>query len=159
MSEPIQSIANNNYILHNIDAKKLYVQEPLFTANSGDAVYVGWRPDETVLYSGGTDSTATLSENISAFNYLRVELYNNGVDGSVRGIATFPVGRRGSYNFIGGILSNQLHLYGGALTADGTGISAISGYHQWFTPSTGIGTEYTNSKIEKVIGINRKENA
>ena len=54
MSEPIQSIAQNNYILHNIDAKKLYVQEPLFTANSGDAVYVGWRPDETVLWSGSS---------------------------------------------------------------------------------------------------------
>lgn len=35
MSE-IQSISQSNYILHNIDAKKLYVQEPLFTANSGD---------------------------------------------------------------------------------------------------------------------------
>ena len=45
MSEPIQSISQGNYILHNIDAKKLYVQEPLFTANSGDALYVGWRPD------------------------------------------------------------------------------------------------------------------
>ena len=65
MSEPIQSIAQNNYILHNIDAKKLYVQEPLFTANSGDAVYVGWRPDETVLWSGSSSTSAfniTLNE-------------------------------------------------------------------------------------------------
>jgi hypothetical protein len=71
MSE-INAIATNNFILHNIDAKKLYVQEPLFTANSGDAVYVGWRPDETVLWTNtGSKWTSctgfTLSEPISGF--------------------------------------------------------------------------------------------
>lgn len=72
MSEPIQSISNGNYILHNIDAKKLYVQEPLFTANSGDAVYVGWRPDETVLYSGTAGTSLTLSENPKHFERIKV---------------------------------------------------------------------------------------
>lgn len=74
MSEPIQSIAQNNYILHNIDAKKLYVQEPLFTANSGDAVYVGWRPDETVLWSGNStvlNNTFNLSEPYTNFEKIR----------------------------------------------------------------------------------------
>lgn len=80
MSEPIQSIAQNNYILHNIDAKKLYVQEPLFTANSGDAVYVGWRPDETVLYSGSLpslESNITLSETWNNFEYVDFSLGSN----------------------------------------------------------------------------------
>ena len=76
MSEPIQSIAQNNYILHNIDAKKLYVQEPLFTANSGDAVYVGWRPDETVIFSGNRNITATgqlnTTEAPSAFEKIEI---------------------------------------------------------------------------------------
>lgn len=70
----IQSIANNNYVLHNIDAKKLYVQEPLFTANSGDAVYVGWRPDETVLWSGDStvlNQTFNLSEPFTNFKKIR----------------------------------------------------------------------------------------
>jgi len=74
MSE-INAIATNNYILHNIDAKKLYVQEPLFTANSGDAVYVGWRPDETVLYSGAYANSITsvsLSEPTTNFNTIKV---------------------------------------------------------------------------------------
>ena len=69
----IQTISQGNYILHNIDAKKLYVQEPLFTANSGDAVYVDWRPYETVPYSGHISDDASptaysLSEPISVFD-------------------------------------------------------------------------------------------
>ena len=80
MSEPIQSIAQNNYILHNIDAKKLYVQEPLFTANSGDAVYVGWRPDETVLYSGQATGNLTLSDN--PLNYERLLVTFNASTGN-----------------------------------------------------------------------------
>lgn len=75
MSNEIQSISQSNYVLHNIDAKKLYVQEPLFTANSGDAVYVGWRPDETVLYSGAYNSTVSsisLSEPTTNFETIKV---------------------------------------------------------------------------------------
>lgn len=72
----IQSISQGNYILHNIDAKKLYVQEPLFTANSGDAVYVGWRPDETVLYSGTGTSAVTLSEPYT--NFESIKIYHGG---------------------------------------------------------------------------------
>lgn len=74
MSENIQAISQGNYILHNIDAKKLYVQEPLFTANSGDAVYVGWRPDETVLWSGNStvlNNTFNLSEPYTNFEKIR----------------------------------------------------------------------------------------
>lgn len=72
MSE-INAIATNNYILHNIDAKKLYVQEPLFTANSGDAVYVGWRPDETVLWSGTANAGEfTLNETYKNFEKIGI---------------------------------------------------------------------------------------
>lgn len=159
MSE-IQSISQSNYILHNIDAKKLYVQEPLFTANSGDAVYVGWRPDETVLYSGFNDlSAVTLSDSVSNYQYIRTELYNAGVDSNVIGTCLFPSDKKGSYCFEGGIISNILHIYGGNIITNGTGLSAVNGYHQWFTSTTGVGTEYTSSKICKVVGINRKENA
>ena len=79
----IQSISQNNYILHNIDAKKLYVQEPLFTANSGDAVYVGWRPDETVLWSGtGTNPvyvSGTFNEN--PWNFSSLKFYQCNLHG------------------------------------------------------------------------------
>ena len=82
MSENIQAISQGNYILHNIDAKKLYVQEPLFTANSGDAVYVGWRPDETVLWSG-INSTGNLSESIENFNEIKVNyITDDGIQGT-----------------------------------------------------------------------------
>ena len=82
MSDPIQSISQSNYVLHNIDAKKLYVQEPLFTANSGDAVYVGWRPDETVLFlhssvpMSPTGTVYQMSEPITHFERIKVEYWN-----------------------------------------------------------------------------------
>ena len=83
MSDEIQAIANNNYILHNIDAKKLYVQEPLFTANSGDAVYVGWRPDETVLWEGSVivstaQNVLNLSESLNNFETFKI--YDKSID-------------------------------------------------------------------------------
>jgi hypothetical protein len=75
MSEPIQAIATNNFILHNIDAKKLYVQEPLFTANSGDAVYVGWRPDETVLWEGTCKANSSVNLSESYKNFEKIKIY------------------------------------------------------------------------------------
>lgn len=153
MSEPIQSIAQNNYILHNIDAKKLYVQEPLFTANSGDAVYVGWRPDETVLWSGtlASGATATLSENISAFDKIAFVGYShngsnyvangesnvNGNSISLVGLTYLP----GEVDFVECRISNT------TLTCDGTIV---------LSPTQG---NKLNGYITKVVGINRKENA
>ena len=97
MSE-INAIATNNYILHNIDAKKLYVQEPLFTANSGDAVYVGWRPDETVLWEGNGTSVGTKTQDFnlseSYKNFEQTEIWwGNQIGSSPRGtvIMRYPV--------------------------------------------------------------------
>lgn len=155
---------NDRYILSNLTSQKLYAQSPLTTGMSGTSAYIGIEPsaqyNETVLYSGFSGLTAvTLSDSVSNYQYIRTELYNDGVDSNVIGTCLFPSDKKGAYCFEGGIISNQLHIYGGQIVTNGTSLSSTNGYHQWFTPSTGIGTEYTNSKICKVVGINRKENA
>ena len=172
MSEPIQSIAQNNYILHNIDAKKLYVQEPLFTANSGDAVYVGWRPDETVLYDNPTNhnvaTTAEFVMNESLWNFHRAFIefdnmeftdqpLNMEVDLDIsttgtsyytpmRNANTFPTLNIPFANFYINSVGNIKYTNRGLL------------YGTW----TNIGTTTGDSRgyrVRKVIGINRKENA
>ena len=163
MSE-INAIATNNFILHNIDAKKLYVQEPLFTANSGDAVYVGWRPDETVLYSGhisaGAAPTAySLSEPISSFNSYRVYwLWNQGTDcagevseffwdedrPTMNNFTLFSVNRFNNTNF---------SAWG--LFEVASNLKDIT--YTFSQQNTDTSNKYI--KIKKIIGINRKENA
>ena len=172
MSEPIQSIAQNNYILHNIDAKKLYVQEPLFTANSGDAVYVGWRPDETVLYSGNSNiTTGALSEPATNFNYLRVSFAEKAAGAAYPGgqlvsdldineclagnnISSACAGL--SYHELGTSVDLGLRIGIFYLTSPTT----FSSYHvEKQANSTAAAGNIGNMWVSKVIGINRKENA
>ena len=163
MSE-IQSIAQNNYILHNIDAKKLYVQEPLFTANSGDAVYVGWRPDETVLWSGNTYS-GTCNEDVSGFERIKaycrddgfkstcIEIYdpeNCHEGGNTYSISTTANNENGLRTFQLKFTGNDFVLYGSQQSI-GTNRTI-----NWVDkPSTNNGYTF----VQKIIGINRKENA
>ena len=165
MSEPIQSIAQNNYILHNIDAKKLYVQEPLFTANSGDAVYVGWRPDETVLYSGnafrvsnGTTFNVTtgLSENVSAFEAIKFKMDGGGIDTSE--ITCTPVSN--------GVVFNKIFVYNGgwvgisgAITGNGMSANIGGGNGSNAASCHTAGNWWDFVRVVQIVGINRKENA
>lgn len=161
MSDPIQSISQSNYILHNIDAKKLYVQEPLFTANSGDAVYVGWRPDETVLWSGNaTTATQTLAEDITAFDEIKVygQSHNNYPWISncwITGDVIYGVGAQMWWN-------NPAELDISRFCLSGNKIVPNKGSWYAFPTSntTGAvtGDNNQNSYVCKVIGINRKEN-
>ena len=169
MSEPIQSISQGNYILHNIDAKKLYVQEPLFTANSGDAVYVGWRPDETVLWEGtdpldqsclvnGTRETATLSEPLSSFDRIRIYAVWNPWIGNFTGCNTFEYpGTNTKGGYIMNDCTNQGFIAGGSWSANETTFRLVkhwqANYPAAKETSDGLGG------IFKVVGINRKENA
>ena len=165
MSEPIQSISQGNYILHNIDAKKLYVQEPLFTANSGDAVYVGWRPDETVLWEGTMSASgvsASYSEPALNFEYLRFIGSTNDsppTNAFIIETPTYPISA-----------STQGVTYGSTMFAANWGLKAISmkSSDTEFTKYVEREMSYTNTawsnyechyNIYKVIGINRKENA
>lgn len=164
MSEPIQSIAQNNYILHNIDAKKLYVQEPLFTANSGDAVYVGWRPDETVLYSGAAVSNCTLTEPITNFNSVKYLLY--GIEDSNRTRMWFECDTTSdTWNIQYSDGTNYAYTQLVQLSSTDTTLSAVR-YKEInygpFNSTAGSIIQATGAYpaiIKAVVGINRKENA
>lgn len=163
MSEPIQAISQGNYILHNIDAKKLYVQEPLFTANSGDAVYVGWRPDETVLFQNGTTTTATaltLSEDYTNFERLRIQ-YEIWPEGDYRlaleEVSTDSPYFTVSHDFMNTNYQNSFYHFCYALSAENSSIKLNKAYFQQLGTSTV--NAVTSMKIQKIIGINRKENA
>ena len=168
MSE-IQSIAQNNYILHNIDAKKLYVQEPLFTANSGDAVYVGWRPDETVLWeNNGSFSakglTAGFSEPASSFERL---VFVCGTDIQNYNCVQVEYHPGSACLNWTEFYSNTFRYWTTQLNLDENGMTAGAGYIVgWNYPNgTAFGKvgntdwEHCYKGIHKVIGINRKENA
>ena len=178
MSEQIQAISQGNYILHNIDAKKLYVQEPLFTANSGDAVYVGWRPDETVLYSNltgrpvATGQYFDLSESPLNFEYIEVYLNGSSPSGSyniANGYEKIPYIQMKTSNglefhkeFVGSVAGETSTVYD-----MGCGYSGTSGtrWTKWYGYSYNVAskiTDFDNNRhlnIWQVIGINRKENA
>ena len=172
MSEPIQSIAQNNYILHNIDAKKLYVQEPLFTANSGDAVYVGWRPDETVLWDGngtgaGYNTEISLSAPTSAFE--TVKFYWAGENGSTA--TTYRINEFAITDTkalpLDGLwqrYSDGKFNFGGCTVSANSDLTKYKIDHNYrYNVSTAvidIGRDQSNfAYIHKIVGINRKENA
>ena len=163
MSEPIQSIAQNNYILHNIDAKKLYVQEPLFTANSGDAVYVGWRPDETVLWSGASTNTAfNLSEPITNFEYIM--LTNNVLPAPAVTVKVEP-SHSAKFGYARSWMSddNTCHYRFYSVTST-DGKNFVNRYTRGIDYTTAMAESHgggSNWHLENtmIIGINRKENA
>ena len=161
MSE-IQSIATNNFILHNIDAKKLYVQEPLFTANSGDAVYVGWRPDETVLWEGAptaSTNTITVSENFSAFE--KIDIYWRSYERRyvttifAESDTALPIAVGNVFVLTNGNYEKSMTLWN---TSNGTTYTWASTIHGSFTDTQ---SNSWNSAVVplKIVGVNRKENA
>jgi hypothetical protein len=161
MSE-INAIATNNFILHNIDAKKLYVQEPLFTANSGDAVYVGWRPDETVLWSGNLSSKNTEITLLDSLkNYNSYKIYGYNTENKYGVVSEFTYNSAGPNWFS---ITNTRIQDNGYLTIYGSYVSANTDWNKLnitymsnkycisggLTHSTGYGVGIT-----KIVGINR----
>lgn len=171
MSENIQAISQGNYVLHNIDAKKLYVQEPLFTANSGDAVYVGWRPDETVLFDNNKVGTSAVSLSESRANFEELKLYvgynggYNTLDGAIT--ITIPSDVSASWlNFTYGAGGSNAYYAAARLLWDSDTSFTITHGTSILKPvsTTAVNgiTAYNagcQNCISKVIGINRKENA
>ena len=165
------AIWNNNYLLSNLDAQKLYAQSPLTTGVSGSSAYIGIEPsaryNETVLFSGGTTATksATLVEPITNFNKIGV-LYGDDHYGHryIEADTDYPfVKWITNYAFDGwNTTTTAIGLRELAWSADADKIYAVGGW-QKSTVLTATGGWYagqsgTYGGIIKVIGINRKEN-
>lgn len=166
MSE-IQSIAQNNYILHNIDAKKLYVQEPLFTANSGDAVYVGWNNEATLFSNSagvaGSNFPVTVSEPFSAFESVKFEweMWN---EGDYNKALTEVIPKNNKFvldSFYWNTQNNNLFYFAYPFVLNDLSLSfsADGKYKNLGTTATTANAGRAAFKLYGITGINRKENA
>ena len=156
MSEPIQSIANGNYILQGTVATSAGIVGDGTTQNP-------LRSDETVLFSGNfTTKSCTLSESPLNFESVKFYLVDDGGHTSW-----------GSTEIISNLLNNCSAENGKCIAGcavpwnEGFRIMTVSatsannyrnwdscGYQWWGNGGGQIGTGYLN--ILKVVGINRK---
>ena len=167
-----ESIWNNNYLLSNLDAQKLYAQSPLTTGVSGTSAYIGLEPsaryNETVLWSGTPTSAITASESFT--NFERVDLYiAHSVygPGQIINLDFNNMGNTGYFaicrprgtnalniaciRFSASNLTNEIHTTNSKCVAFGS-----------WSNTTATGAAIVNeaedlNSIYKVIGINRKE--
>ena len=165
MSEPIQSIAQNNYLLSNLNAQKLYAQSPLTTGVSGTSAYIGLEPsaryNETVLWSGdqvGSAFTITASEPPTNFQYIYVLGHTN--DTVPNQFNFFSDTHQLSITTAMQLSDYQFTTWGEKLMnicikSNGEINPEVTKERKWDTTSyTGMNT----FGIYKVVGINRKEN-
>ena len=157
-----ESIWNNNYLLSNLDAQKLYAQSPLTTGVSGSSAYIGLEPsaryNETVLWSGSNNSTFTLNSPASAYEFIDVEytlqyqdkIYCKRFYGESLRIGLFDAecGDRGIWMRCNEYLSNNYLTYN--VTQPGPWTCGIT--------TNGVEVQSANQMtVKKIVGINRKE--
>lgn len=171
MSEPIQSIAQNNYILSNMAAKDLYVQSPLTTGMSGTSAYIGIEPsaqyNETVLWENTEDKLTrdlswpqTLSESISSFT--RVKFLYAGDGPYNPQWFEFDVNSNNSYTLTQSYTpqNHDYMFYRNAIfSLNGTSFNNETNYTLNYYGTTAM-SDHNNvgyNKVSKIIGINRKQ--
>lgn len=170
----IQTISQGNYILSNIAAADLYVQEPLYTGQSGSSAYIGWN-NETVLYENysgrptATGSYIDLSESPLNFDY--VEVYLNGSTPSgntniANGYEKIPnqqLAALGSQEFVKAFVASVGNT--GTIYEMGCGYSGTSGtrWTKWYGYAKNVTStaaelgNATHLNIWKVVGVGRKQ--
>lgn len=167
MSEPIQSIAQNNYIL----ATQQEVSHDNTLSGNGTVDSPLGLSNETLLYSGtSVISTGTLNEDWRNFEYIRVCFAEQAAlsDQAYRGgqlVADLDVQQcLNGYNNRSACMAMSLH----DLTTNYpiglrvgicymTGPTTFSSYHvEKSTNSTATANNINNMWVSKVIGINRK---
>lgn len=167
MSEPIQSIAQNNYILQGTVATSAGIVGDGSTQNP-------LRADETVLWENSTsgvyNDTITLNEPFSRFNKIGIEVTDiYGWGGKSEQFDTLNLaGNRTknfscSYSFVVAGSPNKHYIRGCQLSfANNEFISGkVISFETTLTPNTTIDcfTGGSGPRLVKVIGINRINNA
>lgn len=160
-------IYNNNYLLSNLDAQKLYAQSPLTTGVSGSSAYIGIEPsaryNETVLWEGSANITATTSYNTSesVANFDRIAIYGEAWNswspvkwGEICASGLMQASLDTSYLGSNGgairFVQIMFNFTNSGFTIPNCQLFSITG------TGTVAGTP-SNTVIRKVIGINRKE--
>ena len=167
------AIWNNNYLLSNLDAQKLYAQSPLTTGVSGTSAYIGIEPsaryNETVLWSSNTvQSAANLSEPMTAFDYVKVYYADDFTDtGRYHTVVQLdpnfgahmwqPIGGLGEANCWVGVTYLSAN-------DDYTTICVpkvkLFNYGSWTSTATSMTKVTTGANVSvlyKVVGVNKKE--
>ena len=168
-----ESIWNNNYLLSNLDAQKLYAQSPLTTGVSGTSAWIGLEPsaryNETVLFqTSSVDDTkwnVTLSEDIGNFERIKILARRNNnstiinldcpnvyeddtsaISGNKKMITcdSDMGGNEYKYFTVFSLSGNKYTEYSARLMAYGSAPNAWQTTNFWLHPT-------------KIIGINRKE--
>ena len=158
-------IYNNNYLLSNLDAQKLYAQSPLTTGVSGSSAYIGIEPsaryNETLLFENAAGSTAVaVSEPLSSFDYLLISGTNNQHFYTMGYYVPNNGFRFGCVQWTNTADANPLQIFGAYFTSnDGINYTPQGGHQIYFTKTgatIGGGNTKTNFPIYKIIGVNRK---
>lgn len=168
-------IYNNNYILSNLDAQKLYAQSPLTTGVSGTSAYIGIEPsaqyNETVLFDNGTSGTSAglLSENKTNFDYLKVYVGVGGGYNSLDGVSILnvPSDENVSATWLEYCFGGGTNAYMAAARLEWTSQNTFQ-INYGTSLQRPVGTTAVNGNtayndnvrkcVSRIIGINRKEN-
>ena len=169
-----ESIWNNNYLLSNLDAQKLYAQSPLTTGVSGSSAYIGIEPsaryNETVLFDQSANQNCSttaefqMSESLWNFHRAIIEFdnmeyantpLNMEIDMDVTNTAT-------TYYtpFRNGIAFPALNLpYANFKINEAGNIKYVNRGLLWGNSWTSVNTTTGDNRgyrVRKVIGINHK---
>lgn len=158
-------IYNNNYILSNMDAQKLYAQSPLTTGVSGTSAWIGIEPsaryNETVLWEGNnvTGTTAQLSESKNNFEYINVEYIDQN---AFIGVTQFPAsGTYFGFNLTTDYPNSNtqiIYRFGFLSAVDNTHLNYFKGGRIVFSTGANDFAMSSPPNIQRIVGINRKEN-
>lgn len=161
------AIWNNNYILSNMDAQKLYAQSPLTTGVSGTSAYIGIEPsaqyNETVLWEGASTNTAfSLSEPITNFEYI---LLSNSALPAPAVIVKVEASYSAKFGYARSWMSddNTCHYRFYSVTST-NGKDFVNRYTRGIDYTTAMAESHGGGadwhlENTQVVGINRKENA
>lgn len=153
MSEPIQSIAQNNYILQGTVATSAGI---VGDGTSQNPI----RLDETVLYSG-TSNTASMTFSESPYNFEKLR-FIPGWDQTTNCVSNYVEVELGNASYVS--LDFQFprtdiwNRFEGLYTVADSGMTITQAQYIWGAWGTTTATTNTASKevrIKKVIGINR----
>lgn len=163
-----ESIWNNNYLLSNLDAQKLYAQSPLTTGVSGSSAYIGIEPsaryNETVLFentSGVVPSNFPIQLNEPITNFETVKFYwqtfnypgkNHTVSEKMTDVNDITL-----EGFIFNKNTSACFNVIWELESTNTTVNNISTKYINWTSTAAPGDASTFFSMYKIVGINRKE--
>ena len=160
------AIWNNNYLLSNLDAQKLYAQSPLTTGVSGTSAYIGLEPsaryNETVLFENSNPSvSSTWPLADSPNNYDKIEItYNTYNEGNYKNkISTCPCINNfyGIENIFCNSVGNHYYWMFYEFSGNDSQLKLTSGGFRQLDSTASNVSPMVELRIYKIIGINRKE--